>query len=691
MKHRLLSVLLIVTVMASVLAGAMAVSVLPAKAADAVTGYFNDLMEQARNYCPAASLSQFDDVVELIHDNFDNWLVVIIYKPNDNSWYVASYAQDSSNELDFWGWRNTYYYYFYPTYRNDNTYSHSFTSRYGFKIKGNSIWFEPYGYALGNQIFDADAFWQNSWSWSAPTPDDINESSRSCYTNIDLHAYNGSTEPVFLYANLENGNYAPPVIEYNWFKFNLGDRWYITTYDQSLIQNVPNGDDSFWVWSMYLSKASDPDNPQPLQIWYFDVQYLSFAETFISQNLTNVSSSGVLAYDITELILDPDCLFLANADFYQVMDTPTGMFLGNLMAESNDQVDLILTPSEDNNTQDEAWTVINNYFTNYPSVTVAPKELASQFSGQSAYSGGIGTVQIPQQLYEYRTGNTLLDLDSEFHYDLASSGLQPSEMSFLNFDLLNVVIVPARNSDLVDAAAFNLRYWDYELPVVNGCIDSYQIGHYHYSNDLFESFDLILIVEADSWWLQDTSTPYSNGPYTHLMYGYTGDISPDEGLVQEFGLFPCYWVLTRSAIQKSQLYVFCDGFEKLYDLAFQVCNKHDLWESSFFDWSMSIFWELETVNGHLFAIENEILGWKLSIQFEKLFDKLDSIGNNMVEPDLSDVDPWYLPLWNWVNRFAPSVNDFSGSIEVMDDTFDSLPAIPQVTDPPAIPTLPGFE
>ena len=175
------------------------------------------------------------------------------------------------------------------------------------------------------------------------------------------------------------------------------------------------------------------------------------------------------------------------------------------------------------------------------------------------------------------------------------------------------------------------------------------------------------------------------------MYGYTGDISPDEGLVQEFGLFPCYWVLTRSAIQKSQLYVFCDGFEKLYDLAIQVCNKHDLWESSFFDWSMSIFWELETVNGHLFAIENEILGWKLSIQFEKLFDKLDAIGNNMVEPDLSDVDPWYLPLWNWVNRFAPSVNDFSGSIEVMDDTFDSLPAIPQVTDPPAIPTLPGFE
>ena len=197
MKHRLLSVLLIVTVMASVLAGAMIVSVLPAKAADAVTGYFNDLMEQARNYCPAASLSQFDDVVELIHDNFDNWLVVIIYRPNDNSWYVASYAQDSSKELNFWGWRNIYYYYFYPTYRNDNTYSHSFTSRYGFKIKGNSIWFEPYGDALGNQTFKADAFWQDSWSWSAPTPDDINESSRRCYTNIDLHAYNGSTEPVF--------------------------------------------------------------------------------------------------------------------------------------------------------------------------------------------------------------------------------------------------------------------------------------------------------------------------------------------------------------------------------------------------------------------------------------------------------------------------------------------------------------
>ena len=215
-KKRILSFLLSLALTASAIVGALGASVLPVKAADPVTGYFDDLMEQARNYCPVNSLTQFDNVVQQIHDNFESWLVVIIYRPTDQSWYVASYVQDTSNELNFWGWRNTYYYYFWPTYTN--TSGHDFFSRYGFKIKGNNIWFEPYGTSLGNTTFEADAFWANQWSWSAPTPDDLNESSRSCYSNIDLHAYNGTSEPVFLYANLENGSYVPPIIDFSYFK-----------------------------------------------------------------------------------------------------------------------------------------------------------------------------------------------------------------------------------------------------------------------------------------------------------------------------------------------------------------------------------------------------------------------------------------------------------------------------------------
>ena len=54
--RKLLSGFLCFALIASAFVGALCVSVLPVKAADPVTGYFNDLMEQARNSVPAASL-----------------------------------------------------------------------------------------------------------------------------------------------------------------------------------------------------------------------------------------------------------------------------------------------------------------------------------------------------------------------------------------------------------------------------------------------------------------------------------------------------------------------------------------------------------------------------------------------------------------------------------------------------------
>ena len=350
------------------------------------------------------------------------------------------------------------------------------------------------------------------------------------------------------------------------------------------------------------------------------------------------------------------------------------------MAESEDIVSLVLDASQENLSQDEAWNQINDYLQNYPSVTIVPEQLASQLSGGHALTSGTGYLQLPNELYKY-TG-----LDPEvpnyFIYDLSQTAFDPAYNSMINFDLLNVAVLPTRFRDHIE-----LLYWDSYEQLSAGVLDLGSVGEYAYTNDLYEIYDLILFTDGSQAWFQDPRSVYIQSGFQVSTIGYVGDISRD---ALTYG-YPIYWILTDKAITKSQLFVFCDGINKFYDLFSEYVTKHDLWENSFFEWSMSIFYQLDSINGKLGNVYEEIKSWKLSTQFELLFDKLDNIVNNMVEPDLSDVDPWYLPLWNWVNRFAPSVNDFSDSIETFDDTFDELPAIPQVTDPPAIPTLPGFE
>lgn len=707
LSSRILATVLSCALIASALVGALSASVLPAEAAYGVEKYTGDFYETILSY----------GVVDSGLESWFDWLAgVSDYSNGNRDKFVCAFESDTFIQISVYISPSTFELYSRQYVNSNDNYngigwnqSDWYETACTFAVLGNLRFnktnnYLSYGHndgysqnqtvtcMLRNETYSfVDTYWFNksSTNMAYPCRDVILDQNILVFCNRQIYSGADSSFGFSYSPNLVPGNAPVIVQEYHWFKFNLGDRWYITTYDQSLMSMLEPGDSTFWVWSMYASTLSDPENAVPIFIWWPDVQYLSYAENFISENLINVSSSGVLAYDITDLILDPDYIFLGIADFYQVLDTTSGYVLGDLMAESTDQIELTLSPSEENQSNDQAWTVINNYFTNFPSVTVAPKELASQFAGQTAYTGGIGTVQIPQQLQEYKTGGTLPDLDSEFHYDLSSSGLQPSEMSYLNFDLLNVVIVPARNSDVVDAAAFNLRYWDYSVPVVNGCIDSYQIGHFHYSNDLFESFDLILIVDADSWWLQDTSTPYTVGPYSHLMYGYTGDISPDEGLVQEFGLFPCYWVLTRSAIQKSQLYVFCDGFDKLYDLASQFALKRDLWDNSFFDWSMSIFWELQSLDGHLNAIEFEITSWHLSDRLDSIKTAIDRVVEKTDSIDEENVTPWYLSLWNFVTQFKPSNNQIGTGIDYLNDNLDNIPLLPVMTPVPALPTPGG--
>ena len=292
--RKLISGFLCFALIASAFVGALSASVLPAKADFETVGYLNDLFDRAKEDCPASKQQILENIRTLYNTYFSNWLIVIIHDANTSNWYFAAYDHNTSYTLSFWWYKDSYYNIFRPRVVEDN-YMEQFHSCYGFKIYGTIFSELPTATQLGNVSFNGfDVFYNSSWMWNAPTPIDLSISGREVYCNHDIKDRNYQT---FYTANLQPGSYVPPVIDYHWFKFNLGDRWYITTYDQSLMSMLETGDSTFWVWSMYASSVSDPEHPTSIFIWWNDVQYLSFAETFISQNLTNVSSNGVLAYD----------------------------------------------------------------------------------------------------------------------------------------------------------------------------------------------------------------------------------------------------------------------------------------------------------------------------------------------------------------------------------------------------------
>ena len=701
-QGRLTSWIIIFSLIASVIAGAISVSVDMANADTGDVGYFDDLVAAARLDCNTNFLTKFDQYTDYMKQNFNDLLICVIHDDGTGNWYFGSFLPNQSNYT--WGWllnSNDTFYRFYSI-KPDNNYNYGLYSQYCFKLNNGSYTDSGTFHSTLNYITNNNVNYSDTGRAYMVNPQITGTSGRKVYVNKDIPTYKDLNRADYWTANLYSGTYVPPIIEYNWFKFNLGDRWYITTYDQSLVNMMPTGDDTFWVWSFDVYRY-DSDDPSVLTLFSSDMQYISYAENFISQNLTNVSSSGVYCYDVTDYINSAEYIFFAQATFYQVLDYPGGMVLGDVMAESDDVVYMSLTPEEQDPARNEAWTIINNYFENYPTVTIVPDQLASQLSGNKAVTGGSGRIQIPEQLYKWRyDGLTTIGIDSEFHYDLSATGLDPddsTQMSMINYDILNVCIIPSRPDATIDyqfghPIPLHTCIWDYRYE--NDVNDDYKVNITVGANmtyeDVFDFYDLILIVSPDVFWTLDPRRTYTWSDINSTFgldgrMAYAGDDIVRGYFDEHFSAdaqFPCYWVLTDNAVRKSQLYVFCDGFSKMYELASEYVQKKDLWDNSFFEWSMSIFYQLESLNGHLSAIKTAI---------QSIDAKIDTVIQNLqdlnTDPTEDSTDPWYLSLWNFVTQFRPSDSQIGTGINYINDNLDDVPALPYMTPVPALPTPGG--
>lgn len=683
LSSRILATVLCLTLIASAVVGALSVSVLPAKADEfPVSGYLDDLFAAAFQDVPENNRVTLEYYQSLFDECFDDYLIVVIHDTVLNGWYFAAYDGTDGADPVRWCLNNGSYSPYYTTliakYSNNGYYTTSCNFIGGCKFQGSS-WFSHGGDSMNYDKLSQVVHWNSGWEYLTPNPLYVNMSGYECYSNRDLYKWNNDdpSDSRFMVANLNPGSDIPPTIEIYLKAFWLGERRYLTLTDQALVRGLdPDKDNSTWYF--FNNEDLDYDLYDWRIVTWDNILLIPGGESFVS-GLTNVSPLGVYAYDITDL-------WWAEIDSSYLEDDEGNIFAVALNTPFVVQEEAP-EPGTDGQPSSETiiYQYINNYVSNYPSVTIVPEQLASQLAGTTAFSSGTGFLTFPDQLIKYVNGDDQ-DYSGEFRYDLSQSGLDPDEFSMLNFDLFNVVIVPGR----IDVDYFYLNYWDSSVtPTLSDwqgvnryTVSQNLIDKYNYTNDLFESFDLVIF--APYTFFQDTGTPYDGSKDRNV--GYIGDIGRYHSL-DELYRSPMFWILTKSAIEKSHLYVFCDGFGKLYNLATQVCNKRDLWDSSFFDWSLSIFYELQTIGGLLNSIDFTIKSWDLGNKLSDIVDSLNRIADNT---DELQEPMWYESLWNWVRQFTPSDSAFLTGLNAIDDGFDNIPLLPVPTNYPTYPLLPTF-
>lgn len=681
------SLLLVVTLMASVIAGALSVSHVSAKTLEnSGTLYWDSLYDTLKDhqYVIQSDLRNFIDYcspyIADIEEN-QNYVLFGIHETVYDCWVFSLFKFNSNTGT------------LYSNYRSSGSLSGigynnavapadwgSFTVMANMVINPYGFWSytasNPSGLASIGYLGQNRNFYFSAYNGGYDSPGkvcyanryDCNTAERDVFSSKDISQ--GSDN----WSGLKNIVAVSPSTEFHYDikSFTLGERRYLTITDQAIIRDI-DPDKMDYEWYILNGEDYDSDLFDYRMITWENIVLVPGGENFLT-GLTNVSPLGVYAYDITDLTW--------RVIYWSYMyDYVEGKRVGVVDNVPYYYVDEAPDPGTEGTSDSytEIYNNIYNYTTNYPSDPVVPQELAFQLSGGRAISSGLGYVNPPLQIKQW-LGVIATTQNTSWEYDLSRTGLDPDEMSMINFDLLSVAIVPARGK-LFDR--FCLQYWDYTLEwnSTDDTVPSQRISYCAYTDDLFEMYDLVIFCNTNAAFLGDTWVP--SAAAENGLFGYTGDMTSVDLLDGELS----YWILTRSALQKAQLFVFCDGFTKMYDIVSQYANKMDLWDNSFFSWSMSIFHELETLGGSLSHIDSLLTNLHLDLKLNDIIAGLNRIAENTDETQ----DPvWYVSLWNWVRDFTPSDDAFITGLTALDDGLNNIPALPVPTGSPGYPLLPTF-
>ena len=663
MKQRLRKIVcgfLTIALIASAIAGAFRVSFNFAKAdvpsQNLVWSDFYDLMLQyaSGDTTKQNKVNEINDYIQE-HKDDDNFNIFIMIEGSSFSLLYGEIGQDADNN----GWfcynrpgvndRGQY------TLRTRDQTGNSYMRVRGYALCSNGSYRylattnslencasnERYS-ALDFATFPASA----SPTYMYPCPYDIAVSGRNCYCLNSLIGHQCDT----LSANIQ---FSPLIFTYELVKFNLGERYYLTIRDQNLIFNMQPLDSSYYWWTFNVMNEGGTEYETYI-LTYSDLTLIPNASSWLNVGLQNIHSSGVLCYDITDLLTWHD---VSSSDLYLMVDNGDGPVQYQL-AGSASNVPLLLSddPNGQPDSYTQAWDQYNTYVNNYNTTHVVPEQLGEWLFGAEGSKVMPCTVQLP--------GYFDSNFDSSIHTFSWTTGSQ--NISGYDYSIMDVCII-----ERGAGTGYELRYWyDDTLPSPYAPIDHLILAN------LISSFDIIIICNDDQDYFEEAlagNTAYTGSSGQGITFTTSSlTVNNVSGFV----------LLTQRAIQKQQLLNFNDGITKLYQMEADYIESEDLWKDSFLLWSASVFDMINSLDGRLTGIQNIISSWNFETWFSDLSDKLDRIIDNT---DQTESDFWYTSLWNWVVQFEPTDNDFTALLNQYDENWDNFPELPAPSTYPLLP------
>ena len=667
MKHgsRIIAFGLILCMMAGVLC-ALAV---PRAKADGNPGgessvYAEDLRSFFLDIKPnqTTDINNFFNLLTTALDPDNNYVVFACY--NDGDWIIDIYNGDRNNKVwysyaDNYGgsgvsrtlaWQDiNVIRVAYLFYNGTLTIQNDFT-QYGFLM--------PYAFTFNDPADFAYNFFPNTYD----------KNSAYMYSSRDILPGGGFS----MNANFFAGERPPEYIQFTMQSFKLGERWYLTINEQDAFSYLPGVDEYFGVWYVNFSWDTEPgSNGYPI-LWE-NIVCIPNGEYFV-QGLSNVSASGVYAYDITEFVSEFTSFDVGGGQIVGYGDAGESTY-SYLIGVSNSN----FTISSESNGQPDSYTETYNnwysYVNNYPTSAIVPENLGEVLYGISGTKSYPVTVSVPLSIIQEQHAS-VLDGSGYFRYHFALNN-----NSALNYDILDVCVCSSETllSDVLNIP-YQLRWWyDDSLNPKYTTIKDLKF------TELFDMYDVILIVSDPEHFIHSSARNYVYTGDSELGFQYS-----ENALVDQYSLSGFAFV-TKKALQKQLLFNFNDGITKTYDLMCQYIEKRSLWDNSFLEWTTTLFTQWQTLDGRLSEngpLYKLLLTWNLDSVLSDISTKLGQIANNTAADD-SELQPWYQSLWNFINQFVPTDLEFSAGLDAIEDISEQLPQIPVLSPGPTLPPLPG--
>lgn len=669
MRHRrILAYTLILTLIASVIAGAMGVSIQVANAdtPSSTYAYIGDFIAACKDMDfiknNASYLAQVESYENYVNSNFNSEFFVAI-KQGNNYCFASYYNQDASHRFALWssqtlfGAANQAYYYrtSYLMVSGDNNIcalSLSTSSRL-------------------NQESGALNFTSSSIQTSCcPNKANFDISGREVYFNQNVYSQYGATK-VYDY-NLLEGSSAPVIFDFDLYTFWLGSRLYLTISDQLIIRELYGNELMEYVLFCTYDNESNSEDFITKAYTFLDCALLQY--TGIESNLSNVSPNGVYAIDITEIgynRISDAIIEDYTEDFAQVGQAANVPYV---IFEESPEPGTNGTP--DNYTT--MWQEFNTYVTNYNLTPIVPDALSTSLFGVSGLQCYPVSIDVPEEVWV--SGGNLN------HDDLSTWKWWTNQTNLgINFELMDTCIISSGEF------LYTLVYfYDSTLQVAFMPVQNVEI------TELFTMFDCVIIVPDDkgcldkTTWYEEMLQAIGQTINLNVTFGNNIAISGTSSLGVEYlpsapvvynDIITGYCFVTPKGIQRQQLFAFSDGITKVYQLMVDYVESEDNWKSSFLTFTSSLFYGINTIDGSLSKILAAINSMKESIEH-----KLDTLIQNTSEEEPSH---WFPSLWLWVLQFKPSNNDFSVALDVYDDNWDNIPLLPAPSPVPALPTIQG--